>query len=233
MIYKTVSLLSITLIFSFITPIMAHQPFFESEDITADMPWQIKDPNISTAIYASLESQDDVDYYSFNGSKNQSILLSITIPQIAGQENFTPAMALIGPGLPTFDLPKRIAKSQGGGVQILPSPKNATPFFEPFTRTSYWTRQEQNVTIPENASYAVAVWDGEGQLGRYVFVIGTKEIRGGDPDFAQKIGLYWTPFGQQRRSNYMGQPEQYDKDGNRSPVSLGYNQTAVSAVRNG
>jgi hypothetical protein len=201
---------------------MAHQPFFESQDITADMPWQIKDPSISTALYASLESQEDVDYYAFNGSKNQSILLSITIPQIAGQENFTPAMALMGPGLPPFDLPKRIEKSQGSGVQFLPPPKNPTPFFEPFTRTSYWTRQEQNVTIPENASYAVAVWDDEGQPGRYVFVIGTKEIRGGDLDFAQKIGLYWTPFGPQTQDQVHGvQPNIYDEDGNRSPVSSG------------
>jgi len=67
-----------------------------------------------------------VDYYAFNGSIGQSILLSITIPQISGQENFTPTMALMGPGLPAGDLPKQVIKPQDSGVLILPSPANAT-----------------------------------------------------------------------------------------------------------
>jgi hypothetical protein len=77
---------------------LAHQPFFEDKEFTADNPGHIKDPIISTAMYATLETPTAVDYYTFNGSKGQSILLSITIPQITGQENFTPTMALIGPG---------------------------------------------------------------------------------------------------------------------------------------
>jgi len=65
-----------------LVPALAHQPFFEEKDFTADNPAQIKDPTISTAKYATLETPSDVDYYSFNGSAGQSVLLSITIPQI-------------------------------------------------------------------------------------------------------------------------------------------------------
>ncbi len=185
----------------FASPSMGHQPFFEEKDITADAPWQIRDPTISTAIYATLDSPDDVDYYTFNGSSGQSILLSITIPQIAGQENFTPAMALMGPGLPPGELPKNIVKPQQYGVQILPPPENATPFYEPFSRTSYWTRQEQYVNLTANGSYLVAVWDEKGQMGRYVFVIGDKEVLGGDPAFPLKMRNYWTPVNQSATNN--------------------------------
>jgi hypothetical protein len=177
-------------------PALAHQPFFEETDFTADSPAQIKDPTISTAKYATLETPSDVDYYSFNGIAGQSLLLSITIPQISGQENFTPTMALMGPGLPPGDLPPQVVKPQGSGVLILPSPANATSFYEPFSRTSYWTRQEQYVTLPANGSYSVAVWDDEGQVGRYVFVIGDREIPGGDLAFPLKMGSYWTPINQ-------------------------------------
>jgi hypothetical protein len=69
-------------------PAIAHQPFFEDNDIKTDNTWLIDDPTISTAVYATLETPNDADYYSFNGSKGQPILLSITIPQISGQENF-------------------------------------------------------------------------------------------------------------------------------------------------
>jgi hypothetical protein len=184
----------LAIIVVFVAPALAHQPFFEDKEFTADNPGHIRDPTISTAMYAALETHTNVDYYSFNGSKGQSILLSITIPQIAGQENFTPTMALIGPGLPSGDLPKQIIKIDSAGIMILPPPANATSFFEPFSRTSYWTRQEQNVALPANGSYVVSVWDDRGQIGRYVFVIGYKEVLGGDPAFPLKIRNYWKPL---------------------------------------
>jgi hypothetical protein len=185
-----------------IIPALAHQPFFEEEEFTAGNPGHIEDPTISTAMYATLETPTDVDYYEFNGSQNQSVLLSITIPQITGQENFTPAMALIGPGLPPGDLPTQVIKPQDSGVLILPSPANATSFFEPFSRTSYWTRQEQYVKLPANGSYSVAVWDDKGQAGRYVSVIGDREIPGGDIAFPLKMRNYWTPVNQSIAYDY-------------------------------
>jgi hypothetical protein len=177
-----------------VAPGAAHQPFFEDKEFTADNPMLIKDPTISTAVYATLETPNNVDYYKFNGSKNDSVFLSITIPQLAGQENFTPTMALIGPELPNIDLPKQVIKPQNSGAFILRPPKNATTFFEPFSRTSYWTRQEQNVTLPANSSYEVTVWDDKGQIGRYVFVIGYKEVLGGDLAFPLKMKNYWKPL---------------------------------------
>jgi hypothetical protein len=196
----TLSVLAITLLF-LSAPAMAHQPFFEDSEFSADNPGLIKDPTISTAMYATLEMPTTVDYYRFNGSMGQSILLSITIPQIPGQENFTPTLALIGPGLPPGDLPKQVMRQKDSGVLILPSPANATAFFEPFSRTSYWTRQDQYVRLPANGSYSVAVWDDSGQVGRYVFVIGDREIPGGDLAFPLKMRNYWTPVNQSTADN--------------------------------
>ena len=200
----SIALIFVTALLVLIVPALAHQPFFEEEDFTAGNPGHIEDPTISTAMYATLETPNDVDYYEFDGSQNQSILLSITIPQITGQENFTPAMALIGPGLPPGDLPKQVIKPQDSGVLMLPSPANATSFFEPFSRTSYWTRQEQYVKLPANGSYSVAVWDDKGQAGRYVSVIGDREVLGGDIAFPLKMKNYWTPVNQSIADNYQG-----------------------------
>jgi len=189
-----IPLLFLVALIVMLVPALAHQPFFENKEFTADNPMYIKDPTISTAVYATLETPNNVDYYTFNGSKGESVLLSITIPQIAGQENFTPIMALMGPELPSIDLPKQVKKPQNSGALILQPPINATTFFEPFSRTSYWTRQEQNVTLPANGSYEVAVWDDKEQIGRYVFVIGYKEVLGGDPAFPLKMKNYWQPL---------------------------------------
>jgi len=178
------------------TPAMAHQPFFEEEDIKANNPWQIEDPTVSTAVYATLDSPADVDYFTFEVEAGQSILLQMTIPQIEGQEQFAPTMALMGSGLPALELPNLIQTLVGQGGVLLPPPSEpATTFFEPFSRTSYWERQEERVTLPRDGRYVVAVWHDSGEAGRYVFVLGEKEELGGDWTFPIKMRSYWTPVG--------------------------------------
>ncbi len=176
----------------------AHQPFFEEADIPPDRPWRIDDPLVSTAIYATLESPADVDVFIFDGLEGQPVYLSIVIPQIPGQEDFAPTAALIGPGLPEGreSLPVVVSLAEGDGVEVIPPPQGPpSTFFEPFTRTSYWERQERTVTLPASGSYRVAVWHPRGALGRYVFTVGRTERLGGDPAFMAKMRQYWTPVG--------------------------------------
>lgn len=177
-----------------VAPALAHQPFFEEGDITAAQPWAVKDAAVSTALYATLDTASDVDYYAFDGRKGQRILLEMTIPQIAGQELFAPEMALLGPGLPAASLPGRVTVPAASGARWLPALTGpAESFNEPFSRTSYWERQSERVTLPADGRYVVAVWHGSGEVGRYVFVIGDREVRGGDPAFGAKMPAYWTP----------------------------------------
>ncbi len=109
------------------TPVWAHQPFFEETDIPPDRPWRIDDPSVSTAIYATLESATDVDVFAFDGRAGQAVYLSIVIPQIPGQEDFAPTMALIGPGLPEGRdvLPAAVSLAEGEGAEVIPPPRGA------------------------------------------------------------------------------------------------------------
>ncbi len=135
-----------------------------------------------------------MDYFSFEGLAREVILLEITIPQIEGQEDFAPNMALMGPGLPDADLPDGITVPEGAGALLIePPPGPAPTFYEPFSRTSYWERQEQRVTLPAGGRYTVAVWHPDGEVGRYTFVVGEKEKFGGDLAFPLKMRSYWTP----------------------------------------
>ena len=173
---------------------LAHQPYFEKDDIEAGNPWVIDDPSISTALYATLDSRGDVDYFSFEGLAREVILLELTIPQIEGQEGFAPTMALMGPGLPDADLPDEVSVPEGAGALVIePPPGPAATFYEPFSRTSYWERQEQRVILPAGGRYVVAVWHPNVEVGRYTFVIGEKEKLGGDLAFPIKMRSYWTP----------------------------------------
>jgi hypothetical protein len=175
----------------------AHQPFFEDDDFTPKAPGSVADPTVSTALYATLESSKDVDYVTFDGKKGQSILVGLTIPRIEGQENFTPTIAVMGPGLPKAAVPRQIVRPRNTGAVILTAPPGpAKVFNEPFSRTSYWERQERSITLPADGKYVVAVWDERGCAGRYTLVIGDREILGGDPAFPFKLRAYWTPVAQ-------------------------------------
>lgn len=172
----------------------AHQPYFEGDDWTARKPYVVKDPTVSTALYATLDRCDDVDYVAFTGKKGQSILVGVTIPQLAGQDEFAPTVAVMGPGLPKISLPARVTTPRRAGAVVLePTPSPAPTFFEPFSRTSYWERQEERVTLPADGRYVVAVWNEAGATGRYTLVVGDREVFGGDPAFPFKMRDYWTP----------------------------------------
>ena len=178
-----------------VTPALAHQPYFEDVDTTADKPWSLADPTVSVALYFTLESATDVDYIAFDGSAGQSILVSMVIPQIDGQETFTPQVAVMGPGLSGGQLPAPITiPAENGAYLLTPVLGEAPIFFEPFSRTRYYQRQEERITLPADGRYVVAVWSDSGTVGRYTLAIGDQEIFGGDLAFRSKMSSYWQPL---------------------------------------
>jgi hypothetical protein len=179
----------------------AHQPFFEDADSTPTRPFRINDPAISLALYATLDSGTDVDYFSFNARRNQRIPLSIVIPQIEGQDAFASMMAVVGAGLPTITATLPItmaitafAKNEKVGALVVAAPAKAGTFYEPFSGDYYWTRQDFMFTPPQDGRYMIVVWDAQGCVGRYTLSVGGKEVRGGDPNYRAKKQAYWTPI---------------------------------------
>ena len=177
---------------------LAHQPYFEEDDLTPENALSVAEPTVSTALYATLDRPGDVDYFVFSGVAGSRVELGMTIPQIPGQEDFAPTIGLIGPGLPGAEgeaLPNEETRAligTGVGLLLLPATP-ATSFYEPFSRTSYWRRQREKITLPADGRYVLAVWSPEREAGRYVLVVGDREIPGGDPMFALKLPSYWTP----------------------------------------
>jgi uncharacterized surface protein with fasciclin (FAS1) repeats len=176
---------------------LAHQPYCEITDLTSTSPWQVPDATVSYAYFGNLYPEPDVDYFTFEASAGQSVLLSLSIPAYDEQESFAPVMTVFGPGLDTdmpAALPERVTGPQGQGAMLVPLGDEPEYWFEPYGGRYYWNWENYFFDAPEDATYTVALWHPEQQLGRYSFVIGSEEIRGGDPQCRTSMDAYWTPL---------------------------------------
>ena len=217
---KQISLIftiSLLLMFSVAQPITvnAHQPFCEIEDLTAEEPWEVENPSVSVAFYANLYPETDLDYYVFESKAGDEVYLQMTIPDIAGQEEFVPTMAILGPGLdePDMDaLPEDIEIPDEYGVLIVPMVEEPEHFYEPFGRDYYWTWQDMTFEVPEDAEYRVVVWHPEEELGRYTFVVGKLERFGGSLECLLSLDRdYWTLL-ESGESPYVDEGEHHSDD---------------------
>ncbi|MBN1565139.1 MAG: hypothetical protein JXA10_14945 [Anaerolineae bacterium] len=192
----------------------AHQPYCEFTDLTFETAWRIDDPSVSLAFYANLYPGDDVDYYRFHAEAGQELYLQMVIPQIEGQDpGYVALMAISGPGLDGdgSDLPERVIVPADMGTLVVPMVDEATEFYEPFGRQYYWNWQDITFDAPETGMYTVAIWHPDEQIGRYTFVIGKREVIGGQVDCFMAMGDYFTPL-VEGMSPYRDEVVEHDHD---------------------
>ena len=179
--------------------VSAHQPVCEFADLTATAPWQVPDPTISYAYFGNVYPPNDIDYFTFDAAVGQSILLSMSIPSTDKNEVdiYLPQMAVLGPGLPRDlpeELPGALLLPAGHGALMAPLGDTPSWFYEPFGRVHFWNWDNYYFQAPQDASYTVALWHPEAEIGRYTFVIGEKEVFGGDMECFLAFAAWWTPI---------------------------------------
>ena len=177
----------------------AHQPVCEFADLTADAPWEVPDPTISYAYFGNVYPPRDIDYFSFDAQAGQSILLSMSIPSLDQDELdiFLPQLAVLGPGLPRdlpAELPGSLLLPAGHGALMVPLGAEPVWFYEPFGRVHFWNWDNYYFEAPQDARYTVALWHPQSEIGRYTFVIGQREVFGGDMECFLTFSAWWTPI---------------------------------------
>ena len=212
LIYSFIILLMIGFIILNSSSTIAHRPLNTDGPGTRSNPLFVPNHEISWAAYNSLNSANEVDYYQFEAEKGDSIYASIVIPVIDRLENFSPQFALIGPeldndyaGLNQKEIEDRLEIKAGEGVIV----KNYTgqrteTFFEPFTQTTYWEKQEATIIAPTSGKYYLAVFSNQNEQGKYVLSIGRRE-KWGFKDLGSYPKIWWDVrmFTENRNSTYV------------------------------
>ncbi|WP_353894147.1 hypothetical protein PRVXH_000925 [Proteinivorax hydrogeniformans] len=194
-----VLILTIFLIFCS-THIHAHEGIFIDRDIsTIDKSWQVEDIQHSKAIYSELTEEYEVQFFKFEGQKGDKYYSQILIPQIEGNHNFMVNKILIGEGFPALNKGyDEILPDQYGGIPIAPG-NSREEFFEPFTQTSYYKKQQFSMDLEQDGTYYIAVFNPHGQTGKYVLAIGEEEDMSASellwyPVTWFKVNWWFSPF---------------------------------------
>ncbi len=192
-------LLICVVLVTYTPPVSAHQPVCEFADLTAKAPWQVPDPSISYAYFGNVYPPQDIDYFTFDAATGQSVLLSMSIPSDDRDEQdiYLPSLAVLGPGLPRdlpAELPGILLIPEGHGALMVPLGDTPVWFYEPFGRVHFWNYENYYFEAPQDATYTVALWHPEAEIGRYTFVIGQKEVFGGDMECFLTFATWWTPI---------------------------------------
>lgn len=167
--------------------------FFTVQDAYAHRPEEGNEegltiiPDISTsyAYYRELYNPGEVHIYQFEGKAGEFFHVGVNIPKLDGLEDFGVALALLGPGLPNVDrntLPlenAQISKNEQEVRQgLIAESKKTGDFYEPFTQTEYWGRQQIELDLPESGTYTLLVWNERNRTGKYVLDTGFEEVFG-------------------------------------------------------
>jgi hypothetical protein len=174
--FALASLLSFVILFNF-APADAHKPIqSDGINLSFENALQLSDHKISWVIYEELEAFQS-KFYSFEAKQGDSFYASIVIPTLDRLESYKPSLALVGEGIQIENIPNIDAILPSGGIVVydydgvIPSKE----FYEPFGQTTYWDRQEIQISIPEDGTYYIVVFDEQGVPGKYSLAVGTIE----------------------------------------------------------
>jgi len=106
------------------------------------------------------------------------------IPVINRYQNFKPDIALIGPDIendyadydPNYIISSLKLEADEKIIIVRDDQDNPDIFFDQFTMTSYWRRQQFSITAPATGTYYLAVFSAAEDQGKYTLAIGRKEV---------------------------------------------------------
>lgn len=190
----------------------AHKPLEQSEDVNNDLrnALIIPDHKISWAIYQNLDEVNIARFFVFEGTANEELYAQLSIPVLNGLEDFSPRLALLGPGISESDIKDKIyarivsnpdlpftAVSGMNSISFIYEREPNSPrdtFYEPFTQTSYWTKQEIRVILPNDGQYFLVVYahDVSELVASSKFTLAVGEIEDFAPlDFITVLPSAW------------------------------------------
>ncbi len=157
-------------------PAAAHSPVFPEDNHSPDTAFAINNPTKSWVYYASLDHPDKADYYRFQVSKGERILVSLMTAKNPADSDFLPSFVLMTPGaMAMFSLPDYVEVPQAYGIQIIEGTVPDKAGYEPFSPGIIYEVGNLDISAPADGTYYIAVYDNSQKTGNYSLAVGFVE----------------------------------------------------------
>ena len=155
---------------------LAHQPTMsDGTAIGPDSAIELDDIQLSRVVYHEITEDAPSLWLTFDVEEPQSLFVSLGLPLLDRLEDFRPAFAVLGPGLPTIELPFEVPEGLGGVLFETDEVMEPAVFDEPFSRTSSWILREEYVDLPEAGTYFIVAFVPSGETGKLWVAPGDRE----------------------------------------------------------
>ncbi len=153
----------------------AHSPMGSGDNESLATATVVPEPTKSWAIYADLHEGGEAQYYRFDLLAGQRIYVQLFTSTAPEDADFTPSMALMGPGIGMNETaPAYVEVPQGAGKIVLAGVRPAQATYEAFAPSSFAQVALVSMDAPANGTFVVAVFD-EARGGPYGLAIGSRE----------------------------------------------------------
>ena len=163
--------------FTVVPLVLAHAPLGSGDNESLETATVIPDPTKSWAIYNSLSSDGDPQYYTFNLSEGQTIDVSLYKSLRSQDAGFTPRLVLIGPNVSASgEIPSKITVPPNATATLVPLAVEA-PMFEPFSPGTLNNLGGVKIENAAQGQYWLVVYEqsDQPQGGNYGLAIGERE----------------------------------------------------------
>jgi hypothetical protein len=169
-------LLSLLVLAWFPQELHAHRPVFAKNAATSPKTAiPLTEPQVSQVVYREITEKSSQIWLSFDVPEDFELYIQIGVPVIGRLEEFRPAMAVVGPGLPDRDMPFETPKATGAKVFTTNKVLEPRLFHEHFTGTKSWILRSETVSLPQAGRYYLVAYSPEKQTGKLWLSIGNKE----------------------------------------------------------
>ena len=178
-------------LFLLMSPASAHAeiPIVEPGDYgTFANPQWVAYPRNMSFVMGKLASADDIDVVAFDYVGGQPLNALVYVPAHEELRDFSPYIALVGPGLPAPTQTLPFAVPQGMGALVAHSTQTYR-YFDVFTQMTFFPRAQINTTLPQTGRYYMAVWGQPIGRSLYALDIGIEETFA--PQFLMRYPINW------------------------------------------
>jgi len=153
-----------------------------------DQPQFVPDAHFMWFVMGELQSSKDIDVVTFDYKAGEMMRGIMFIPVNDDLRDFSPHVALVGPGLPppTEPLPFRIPEGMGAIVGRSDSDET---YFDIFTQINFYPRAMVEAVAPQTTRYYMVVFGEPVGSARYALDIGIMETYA--PNVLARYPINW------------------------------------------